>query len=129
MDYEVKNATIGYTNLGAQHTDHGFLSFTIGLDYGGEGQGCRFFSTPIARYQRSGKLGTPLAGSLLLGIDEVFGVDWEDLKGMPCRALAGWGGVAAIGNYLKDKWLWFDRSDGEFRVTSFAEIVAPVKRE
>ena len=65
----------------------------------------------------------------MLGIDDVFGVDWEDLKGIPCRAYHSWGNVKAIGHCLKDNWLWFDDKTLEFRVTAFKELVSLTNKE
>jgi hypothetical protein len=120
--YEVENAKIDYTNLGVAHTDHGILSFVIGLDFGGSGQG--FGQIILDDYSEvlKTRIPTTLASSLLLGIDKLFGTDWEKLKGLPCRAYHTWGNVFAIGHYLKDKWLWYDKSKNEFVVTTFKEM-------
>ena len=121
-NYTIKNATIDYTKLGVAHTDHGILSFLIGLDYCGAGQG--FGQLVLDTYDegQGKRIPTTLASSLLLSIDELFGVDWENLKGIPCRAYATWGNIFAIGHFLKDKWLWYDKSKAEFAVTTFDKI-------
>jgi hypothetical protein len=120
--YEIKNAKIEYTNLGVSHTDHGILSFVIGLEYGGGGQGYGQLCLDTYDEAKKKRVPTMLGSSLLLGIDELFGVDWEDLKGLPCRAYATWGNIRAIGSFLEDSWLWFDEDVEEFKVTSFKEI-------
>jgi hypothetical protein len=121
-EYKIENATIDSTALGVANTDHGILSFVIGLDYGGGGQG--FGQIVLDNYSEKLKRRIPtiLASSLLLCVDEVWGKDWEDLKGLPCRAYHTWGNVFAIGHYLKDKWLWFDKIKMEFVVTTFKEM-------
>jgi hypothetical protein len=121
-DYKVENATIDSTQLGVPCSGHGILSFVIGLDYGGRGQG--FGTLILDSYDETKKerIPTPLAASLLLGINNLFGVDWEDLKDSSCRSYHTSMHVAAIGHFLKDKWLWFDKSIMEFRVTPFADI-------
>ena len=120
--YEVENAKINYTNLGVSHTEHGILSFIIGLDYGGAGQG--FGQIVLDTYDETKKKRVPtnLASSLLLAIDEVWGLDWEDLKGIPCRSYHTWGSIKAIGHFVEDKWLWFDEGALEFKVTPFKDI-------
>jgi len=129
---EVKNAVIIGTNLGVQHTDHGILSFYIHLDYGGGGQGfggwvldtvnseclCGNGDVPI-------RIPTELGSGLLLGIDKVFGCDWEKLKGVSCRAYGDGGKVTAIGHYLRDTWMWLreiDDDNYEFVVSRFEDI-------
>lgn len=122
MPYKVENATIDYTKLGVSHTNHGILSFLIGLDYDGAGQG--FGQIVLDNYDEAQKKRVPteLGSSLLLAIDELFGVDWEDLKGKPCRSYHSFGNVRAIGHFKKDKWLWFDRKAMAFVVTPFDAI-------
>lgn len=124
---EVKNATIDYTKLGVQHTDHGILSFLIGLDYGGGGQGYGQLCLDTYDEAKNRRVPTELASGLLLAVDKVFSKDWEDLKGTPCRALASWEHVRAIGHYLKDSWLWFDRATMAFQVSKFDKIKKEVE--
>jgi hypothetical protein len=129
MDYRTENCKIDYTNLGVNHTDHGILSFVIGLDFGGSGQG--FGQIVLDNYDVGKKKRVPtiLGSSLLLCIDELFGVDWEKLKGVPCRAYHSCGNVFSIGNYLNDKWLWYDPKIQEFNVTSFNDMVIGSKEK
>ena len=120
--YKIENAKIDYTNLGVAHTDHGILSFVIGLDYGGAGQG--FGQICLDTYDDKLKHRTPtvLASSLLLCVDDVFNTDWEKLKGLPCRAYHTSGSVFAIGHYLSDKWLWYNISTNEFNVSDYESM-------
>ena len=122
MNYEIRNAKIEKTNLGLQYTDHGILSFHIMLDYGGAGQG--FGGLCLDEYDEDTKerKATPLAASLLLATDKVFGRDWEKLPGTPCRAYQTNGKVFAIGHFLEDRWMWL--RDLEFVVTSAKEMKA-----
>lgn len=135
-DNILQNAVIQSTRLGVQHTDHGILSFYIYLDYGGAIQSFgglvlddvnpeimkdRFADIKPVR------VATLLASSLLLGINEVFKKDWEQLPGTSCRAYGDFNHVDSIGHYLKDIWLWYD---GElFVTTKFDEMKLGVKKE
>jgi hypothetical protein len=132
-DMETKNAKIIGTSLGVAHTDHGILSFYIQLDFGGlsQGFGGWVLDTVNPEYVKADRdakrdmvvrIPTNLASSLLLGIDRVFGVDWEKLKGLPCRAVRHETKLVAIGHYLNDKWLWMDREAMEFSVTSLEDV-------
>ena len=127
MEYEVENAIIDYTHLGVSHTDHGILSFIIGIDYGGAGQGYGQITLDTYDETRKKRMPTILASSLLLAIDEMWGKDWEDLKGIPCRSYHTWGNIRALGHYLKDRWLWFNGETLEFKVTKFKDIKAEGK--
>lgn len=111
---ETKNAVISYTNLGVQHTDHGILSFWIGLDYGGAGQG---FGGLVLDTGGDDHVRRPtiLAASLLLAVDRVFQKDWEKLKGTSCRAIIENGTVKMLGHFLKDLWMWYDTDTNEFK--------------
>lgn len=125
MDYTVRNATIMSTRLGVRHTDHGILSFSIVLDYGGGGQGFGQIVLDTVgpnTAQDFKRIPSLLASGLLLAIDEVFGKDWEDLPKTPCRALQRHNNVKAIGHYLEDKWLWYDDKTNQFAVSPYAEI-------
>ena len=132
---ESKNAIIESTALGVQHTEHGILSFSIRLNYGGSSQGFGGiildtvnpaygdpridapFSPDIPR-----RIETPLGSSLLLAIDRVFAKDWEQLIGTPCRAYSSDSNIIAIGHYLEDRWLWYDKTKNEFRVTPLESV-------
>ena len=125
----IQNATIMSTRLGVAHTDHGVLSFYINLDYDSAAQGfggwCLDDYNPAhkADPQTPTRIATAAGSSLLLGVDSLFGVDWEKLVGLPCRAYGHHSKVIALGHYLKDRWLWLDPETLLFRVTSLAEIL------
>ena len=120
----VQNAVITGTKLGVTHTDHGILSFYIYLDYGGSGQGFGGWTLDNVPDAQGRRTPTTLGSSLLLGIDDLFGCNWEDLRGESCRAYGHHSKVIALGHYLKDKWLWMRHTgdDYGFVVTTFAEI-------
>ena len=129
MSAEIRNATITGTNLGVHYTDHGILSFSIGLDYGGSGQsfGGWCLDTVNQVYldgdrEAPMRIPTELGSGLLLGIDRVFGCDWEQLRGASCRAYGHNSRVIALGHFLKDKWLWLQEEPLEFVVTPYEEI-------
>lgn len=123
-DGGIKNAKIKSTRLGVQCTEHGILSFSIELDYEGSGQS--YGGICLDEYSKllGKRVSTHLASSLLLAIDEIFGVDWEDLKGIPCRALACHSKVYAIGHYFKDKWLYYNYNNNNecFEVVNFRTL-------
>ena len=121
-DYKVENAEIKGTRLGVPCSDHGILSFVIELGYGGNGQGFGMIVLDTYDKDNGTRVSTPLAGSLLMCISEIWGVDWEDLKGIPCRAYHTWGDVKAIGHFTKNKWLMFSKSQMSFIVCTYEEI-------
>ena len=129
-EYEVRNAKIEATHLGVSYSDHGVLSFAIALsgEWWAQSYGTIILddvNPRIAAGDHSAKptrIPTTLGSSLLLAVDECWGVDWEKLPGLPCRAWASNGDVYAIGHYLKDKWLWLDRDKMAFVVTTFKAI-------
>lgn len=123
---EIKNAVIKSTRLGVAHTDHGILSFSITLDYGGAGQayGQLVLDDVNPLYQAGDRkapvrIATSLGSSLLLAVDRVFKKDWEDLRGISCRALIEEGRIVALGDFLRDEWLWFDGK--EFAVSTLED--------
>lgn len=115
----VQNARIINTHLGTRHTDHGIQSFYITLDYGGSAQGFGGFVLDTYDKRANIRTATTLASSLLLAIDGVFHCDWEELPKQVCRAYGSFDKIYAIGNYLEDKWLWFDEAHMGFIVTPF----------
>jgi hypothetical protein len=136
-DMETTNAKISGTSLGVAHTDrrltNGVLSFYIQLDFGvtTQGFGGWALDTVNPAYEQADvatkrdmpvRVPTNLASSLLLGVHRVFGVDWEELKGLPCRAARNERALVALGHYLDDKWLWMDKEAGEFSVTKLANV-------
>jgi hypothetical protein len=119
---EVENATIEYTKLGVNHTDHGILSFLIGVDYDGSGQGYGQIVLDTYDEVKGERTPTKLASSLLLAIDRIWGKDWEELIGTPCRSYHDFSHIESIGHFTKDRWLWFDKSKFEFVVARLNEI-------
>jgi hypothetical protein len=124
---QVQNAIISGTQLGVHHTDHGILSFYISLEYDGAGQGFGGLVLDDANPEyKNGDHSAPttLGSGLLLGIDNLFGCDWEHLKGKSCRVYGNHNGIKALGHYLSDKWLWMQPKDDDyaFAVTSFKEM-------
>lgn len=89
---EIKNAKIEYTMLGLE--DHGIFTATVGLDYGGSGQG-------FGQYCLKGEAAYVFISRVL----EVVGCEqWEHLPGKPCRVEAEHSKVHKIGHYLRDEW-------------------------
>lgn len=94
---ETINAKIESVSLG--YENHGLLTISIVLDYGGSSQG-------FGGYNMSHN------GEYLMkwvrGILDTVGVEsWEKLKGKMIRVQRadGWNGkIIAIGNILEDKW-------------------------
>lgn len=124
---KVQNAKIVGHKLGVKHTDHGILSFSLDLDFGSSRQGFGGWvldtNNPDRESNRDAPMRIPtvLGSSLLLAINQVFGCDWEELTGQPCRAAYnGKMTIAALGHYLEDKWLWY--RDQEFVVTNAASV-------
>jgi len=125
MTNEKQNAIIEATHLGVQHTDHGILSFSIVLAFEGAGQSYGQYVLDAYDKNLDSRVPTPLAASLLLAIDKVFSVDWEDLRGISCRVFGSRTKIHGIGHFLKDKWLWLDIEKMQFVVTPFYDIVVP----
>lgn len=117
--YETRNATIEYTRLGVHHTDHGILSFSIGLVGGGWGQAFGQWALDTHEEGVRQRAPTTLGSSLLLGIDRLLGCDWEDLVGKAVRCYAHHSKVFAIGHYLQDQWLWYNALVDAFVTTTF----------
>ena len=132
-DYELKNAKIDGTKLGVAYTELGILSFNIGLNFGSthQGFGGWCLDTVNPEYEKHPSLpvrvATPLASELMLGIDKVLGVNWEDLKGTPCRAYTSWSLCFSIGHYLEDKWLWMENL--HFVTGKFTDMVKCCQNE
>jgi len=119
---KVKNAKITGTRLGVPCSDHGMLSFLINLDYGDSVQSFGGWELDNYDKQTQRRVATTAGSSLLLAVNKIFGVDWEDLKDLPCQAYSSNIKVHAIGNYIKDLWLGFDKQKWEFVVTKFDEL-------
>mgnify|MGYP001602013570 CR=1 FL=1 len=123
---EIRNAVVEYTHLGYQWGDHGVLTYSIGLNYGDSGYqgfGTHVLDTTNPARREPGqppRLPTLFAGGMLWAVDQIFGCDWENLKGKPCRALATFTHITALGHYLEDKWMWVDKMG--FHVTPLADV-------
>ena len=89
---EIRNAQIKGTRLG--YEDHGILTCSLELDYGGGGQ-------VFGNYDLRGKLLAKWVKAIL----DVVGVkEWEELPGNYIRAKQEHSKVHEIGNILEDKW-------------------------
>lgn len=90
---EIRNARIRKTFLGIE--DHGLLTFTLDLDYGGSGQG-------FGQYVLGGEFGCKAIRAVL----ETVGVDrWEDLPGKHVRTDAEWTRIHRLGHIIDERWL------------------------
>lgn len=107
---ETKNALIQSTMLGIE--DHGIMSFSLGLDYGGSNQwaGGYALDAPIQKDGRFHKrVGSAEGMTLIMEVLRIVGVEsWEKLKGKHIRVKADHGKVYAIGHLLKEDWLDFE---------------------
>ena len=104
---ETKNANITRTMLGIE--DHGIMSYSLTLDYGGSGQsfGGYCLDTPVKDDDGKflGRKGVAYGADTILKILETLEVStWEKLPGTKCRVVATHTGVKKIGHLLKDKW-------------------------
>lgn len=105
-DYEIKNARIESASI---RFDRGcFLSVTLGLNYGGSGQGFGGYVLGAktgqgAKAEAANREG--FAGLFIVRVMEIAGVDdWSDLVGKTIRAEASFSDVRRIGHILKDDW-------------------------
>jgi hypothetical protein len=126
-DLMVQNARIEFVRIGVPHTEHGCLSFSIGVEYDGGGQG--YGGLVLDTYDEAKKMRVPtiLASSLLMAVNEVWGLDWEDLKGIPCRTYHDWNHIVAVGHFFKDKWMWFSQDGMEFKTGVLSDMVRECK--
>ena len=103
---EIKNAKISSTMLGWE--DHGIFTFSIGMDYGGSGQGFGQFTLdePIKKNgEFMGRVGTAAGMDAIMKVLKVVGVEkWEALKGQVVRVDGDFSQIYRIGNVLEDKW-------------------------
>lgn len=100
---EIRNAKIRAVRLGIE--DHGILTATIDLDYGGAGQGFGNFALDRYDPQTKKRVGDPACGTFIRRCLDVFEIRWwERLPGTPCRVEIADGRVRRIGHYLKDQW-------------------------
>ena len=92
----VKNAVIKNVSLGFE--DHGFLTFYIYLDYGGEGQAIGGIC--VTNNGEPDSFGAFMACML-----KAFKVSkWEDLKGKSCRVLSDENKVHEVSHFIHDTW-------------------------
>ena len=110
MPIEIKNARITSTMLGIE--DHGIMSFSLSLDYGGSGQCAGGYALDEPIKDEKGhfvkRIGTAAGTKIIMEILQVVGVgSWEALKGQHIRAKSDHCRVYAIGNLLSDNWLDF----------------------
>ena len=101
---ETKNAMIESTMLGIE--DHGILTATLTLDYGGSGQGFGLYG--FDHTKRNGEpCATSFAARFIREVLETVGVDeWEKLPGQRIRVIATDSKVEAIGHFIKNKWFY-----------------------
>jgi hypothetical protein len=96
---QIQNAKVTGTMFGIE--DHGILTASIFVDYGGSGQGIGGYS-----------LEEEYAARWLRGVLKVLDIDrWEYVKGQLCRVKRedGWNGkVLGIGHIIEDRWFMFD---------------------
>lgn len=103
---EIENARISSTFLGIE--DHGVMSFTLFLDYGGSGQGFGQYclDEPVkidGKFIR--RKGTALGCDCILQILITLGVDsWEKLPGTYVKADHDSAKIYRIAPILGDKW-------------------------
>jgi hypothetical protein len=110
---ETRNAVIIGTMLGIE--DHGILTCYVYLDYGDSGhQGFGGYSLDGPRKDGNGKhlgrFGSAFGMEFIRRLLDTLGVEtWEKLKGTPCRVVAEYSKVHAIGHFTKNK--WFDPAE------------------
>lgn len=105
-----RNAKIIGTTLGIE--DHGIMTATITLDYGGSCQGfggyCLDEPVKDKRGRHTGRRGTAYGCEFIRRTLEVVGVEsWEHLKGKHVRVRVEDhynGLILAIGNIVEDNW-------------------------
>lgn len=112
----IENARISSTKLGVHHTDHGILSFMILVGNNSWGQGWGGYCLDDWGNEEKERVPTETGSSLLLAVDEVFHVDWEDLKGLYCRVYRDDGSrnIRAIGNIIEDAWITYNGNSNLF---------------
>jgi len=106
---EIKNARIESTSLGTE--DHGIMTYTLYLDYGGSCQGFGGFALDDPPLKgKKDRIGVAYGIESVMRILRVVGVEkWEDLPGRYIRVKSKEGGgwnseISSIGNILEDEW-------------------------
>lgn len=112
MEWVRRNALIESTMFGWE--DHGILTFSLGLDYGGTHQAAGCLSLSGGKPTSYAYRGLELLADILrvVGVDE-----WEKLKGQPVVALFdndGWNEpVRGLDNFLSTRQvIWADYLTG-----------------
>lgn len=108
---KIENARITRTKFGVE--DHGILTATLSLDFGGSGAGWGGYALDSPVKDADGKFlrreGTDWGCEFLHRIMQTVGVSsWEDLPGTHIRVRREsdlWGAkILAIGHIIKDNW-------------------------
>lgn len=98
----MRNATIKGARI--RQDDHGTLSASLDLDYGGTGQhfgGFALYLPPGFRHHRL----ESVAGHFIWRCMDVAGVtEWDQLKGKAIRVIQSHTNVLAIGHITIDDW-------------------------
>ena len=104
-EYETKNAVIRGASLSID--DHGLLTASLDLDYGGSCQGFGGYVLYLPREFKNGgieKTGN-VCGHFVWRCLEIAGVtEWSQLKGKTIRVRSSHRDIQAIGHIVKDDW-------------------------
>jgi len=115
------NAKISHTTLGFE--DHGFLIWSIGTE--SEKSSQSFGSIICGEYNKKlgYSVGTKYMADCVAHILHTVGVDtWEELKGQHIRIKREGGRIAAIGNFMEDRWFRVEFPNGEISLTRDCSI-------
>lgn len=106
MSREIKNALIEGTSLG--YEDHGILTCSLHLTYGGSGQSFGGYALDTWRGPRNSegrRVGTAYGTEFIARVLATVGVmSWEHLKGKYVRVDAEFTKIHRIGHIIEDKW-------------------------
>ena len=113
-DREIKNAIIDYAHVEIE--DHGTLTVSIGLDYGGLHQGFGGYALYLPKSFSHHRIDMGFAGHFIYRVMELADVKrFDELKGKTVRADCEWGKVHGIGHIVKDDWFYPDKDFEPFR--------------
>jgi len=118
---EIVNAKITHTHLGFE--DHGFMTWSIGTESGHSSQsfGCMICGTYNKKLGYS--IGNAYMGECVSHILHTVGVySWEDLVGQHIRIKREGRRIAAIGNFMEDRWFRVEFPNGEISLTRDCSI-------
>ena len=102
-EIKIKNAIIKSTHLGKE--DHGIMSATVILDYGGAQQGFGGYSLDAFNEKKDKRVGGEYGMRFIMELMEAVGVTkWEDLPGTHVRVKCELSKVHEIGHILRDNW-------------------------